>query len=57
MIERKKRLRFIQLILLISAIIITYLVYYDKGIDSNNEIISKSKKIIQIYFLILNIPA
>tara|TARA_X000000368_G_scaffold162177_1_gene127813 strand:+ start:927 stop:1547 length:621 start_codon:yes stop_codon:yes gene_type:complete len=44
MIERKKRLRFIQLILLISAIIITYLVYYDKGIDSNNEIISKSKK-------------
>ncbi len=44
MTERKKKLRFIQLFLLIFSLLILYLTYYDKSDDKNQEIISKSIK-------------
>ena len=44
MTERKKKLRFIQLFLLIFSLLILYLTYYDKSGDKNQEIISKSIK-------------
>ena len=44
MTERKKKLRFIQLFLLIFSLLILYLTYYDKSDDKDQEIISKSIK-------------
>ncbi len=44
MTERKKKLRFIQLFLLIFSLLILYLTYYDKSGDKDQEIISKSIK-------------
>lgn len=44
MIERKKKLRIIQLILLISGVVIIYLTYYDKGLikDGATVIVNES---------------
>lgn len=44
MTERKKKLRFIQLFLLIFSLLILYLTYYNKSGDKDQEIISKSIK-------------
>ena len=44
MINRKKKLRFVQLILLIFSLLIIYLTYYNRSNDDKNEIISKSIK-------------
>jgi hypothetical protein len=44
MTEREKKLRFIQLFLLIFSLLILYLTYYDKSDDKDQEIISKSIK-------------
>ncbi len=44
MINRKKKLRFIQLFLLIFSLLIIYLTYYNRSNDDKNEIISKSIK-------------
>ena len=44
MINRKKKLRFVQLFLLIFSLLIIYLTYYNRSIDDKNEIISKSIK-------------
>ena len=53
MIERKKKVRLIQLTLLILGIIILYFVYYDGGSDQENKIISQStEKIIEKQTLI-----
>ena len=41
MIERKKKILFIQLALLIVGITMFYLTYYDKKSDLNQEIIIK----------------
>ena len=42
MIERKKKVRLIQLILLTLGVIILYFAYYDKGLDQKNKLISQS---------------
>ncbi len=44
MINRKKKLRFVQLFLLIFSLLIIYLTYYNRSNDDKNEIISKSIK-------------
>jgi len=44
MINRKKKLRFIQLFLLIFSLLIIYLTYYNRSNDDKDEIISKSIK-------------
>ena len=44
MIERKNKLRLIQLSLLIFAILIIYVTYYGKRTELNKEIVSKVKK-------------
>ena len=44
MIKRKKRLRFIQISLLIFSLIIIYLTYYNRPDGIEDEIISKSEK-------------
>ncbi len=44
MTERKKKLRFIQLFLLIFSLLILYLTYYNKSGDKDQEIILKSIK-------------
>ena len=44
MIDRKKKLKIIQSFLLILAILIIYLTYYDKQIDNEEEIISSAIK-------------
>tara|TARA_B100001564_G_scaffold358797_1_gene378436 strand:+ start:371 stop:994 length:624 start_codon:yes stop_codon:yes gene_type:complete len=44
MIDRKKKLRFVQLFLLIFSLLIIYLTYYNRSNDAQNEIISKSIK-------------
>ena len=54
MTERKKKLRFIQLFLLIFSLLILYLTYYDKSGDKDQEIISKSIKEKVDLLLILN---
>ena len=44
MINRKKKLRFVQLFLLIFSLLIIYLTYYNRSNDDKDEIISKSIK-------------
>ena len=44
MIERKKKLRIIQIILLITGILIIYFTYYDKKLNFDEKIISNSNK-------------
>ena len=44
MTYRKKKLRYIQFFLLFLGILILYLTYYNKGVEMENEIISKSVK-------------
>ena len=44
MINRKKKLRFIKLFLLIFSLLIIYLTYYNRSNDDKDEIISKSIK-------------
>jgi len=44
MIERKKKLKIIQIILLITGILIIYFTYYDKKLNYDEKIISNSNK-------------
>ncbi len=44
MIDRKRRLRFIQFFLFLFSVIIIYLVYYNKESQTDNESISKKKE-------------
>ena len=42
--DRKKKLRFIQLFLLIVGLSLIYLTYYNKEVSSNKGIVSKNLK-------------
>ena len=44
MMDRKKKLRFIQLFLLIVGLSLIYLTYYNKEVSNNKGIVSKNLK-------------